>query len=131
MRNVQLAMFGLVLGTAGMLINDGANIRDKGLFFGYDAFVVGILSIQAFGGLLVGVVVKYADNILKGFAAAVSIVLSCVASVYLFHFQLSMQFLLGAGLVMIATYVYGASQGTRAPEKSQKQNYNSESDKTK
>ena len=65
-----------------------------------------IIAMQAFGGLLVGVVVKYADNILKGFSAAVSIVVSCIASVYFFEFRVSLPFLFGAGLVMIATYVY-------------------------
>jgi UDP-sugar transporter A1/2/3 len=33
--------------------------------------------LQAIGGLVVAVVVKYADNILKGFAASFSIVTSC------------------------------------------------------
>lgn len=52
----------------------------------------------------------YADNILKGFAAAVSIVVSCIVSVYLFQFSLSLPFVSGAGLVMLATYLYGIGQ---------------------
>ena len=39
--------------------------------------------LQAFGGLVVAAVVKYADNILKGFATSVSIVVSSLVS---FHF---------------------------------------------
>jgi len=37
---------------------------------------------QAFGGLVVAAVVKYADNILKGFATSVSIIVSSLVSFY-------------------------------------------------
>lgn len=37
---------------------------------------------QAFGGLVVAAVVKYADNILKGFATSLSIVVSSFVSFY-------------------------------------------------
>ena len=36
--------------------------------------------VQAMGGLVVAAVIKYADNILKGFASAASIVLSTLLS---------------------------------------------------
>lgn len=39
--------------------------------------------LQAVGGLVVALVMKYADNILKGFATSVSIVCSTVLSYYL------------------------------------------------
>lgn len=41
-----------------------------------------VLRSQAFGGLVVAAVVKYADNILKGFATSVSIVVSSLVSFY-------------------------------------------------
>lgn len=129
-RNVQLALFGSIIGTVGMFLKDGTKIQERGLLFGYDAVVWFILGLQAFGGLLVGVVVKYADNILKGFAAAVSIVLSCVVSVYLFHFRLSTQFLLGAGLVMVATYLYSAAHRSQVSNASDEKNV-SKNDKVK
>ena len=39
-------------------------------------------SFKALGGLVVAAVIKFADNILKGFAAALSIVLSSVISYF-------------------------------------------------
>ena len=45
--------------------------------------------LQAGGGLLVAMVVKYADNILKGFATSLSIIISCCASYFLFGFVVS------------------------------------------
>lgn len=65
--------------------------------------------MQAVGGLLVAVVVKYADNILKGFATSFAIILSCVVSLYLFNFVLSIQFIVGASLVMLAIYFYSTN----------------------
>lgn len=47
------------------------------------------------------------DNILKGFATSISIILSSVASVFLFDFHISLMFLLGSSLVIYATYLYG------------------------
>lgn len=63
--------------------------------------------MQAGGGLLVAVVVKYADNILKGFATSLSIIVSCIASIYLFDFHLTLQFAFGAFLVIVAIFLYG------------------------
>ncbi|KAJ8301499.1 LOW QUALITY PROTEIN: hypothetical protein KUTeg_020486 [Tegillarca granosa] len=101
LRNVQLSILGMVIGVITMEIKDGTKVSEKGFFFGYDYLV-----FVSFGGLVVAVVVKYADNILKGFATSASIVLSCVASMYFFDFQLSLQFTIGACLVMLSVYMY-------------------------
>lgn len=106
MRNVQLGVFGTALGLLGMWWKDGAAIAEKGFFFGYTPMVWCVIFNQAFGGLLVAVVVKYADNILKGFATSFSIIVSTVASVYLFGFHVDLMFTAGAGLVIGAVYMY-------------------------
>lgn len=105
-RNVQLGVFGTALGLLGMWWNDGDGISQNGFLFGYTPMVWCVIFNQAFGGLLVAVVVKYADNILKGFATSFSIVVSTVASVYLFGFTVDLLFTAGAGLVIGAVYMY-------------------------
>ena len=110
LRNIQLGIYGTIIGLVGMRIKDGNKIDDKGMLFGYTALVWIVISMQAFGGLLVAVVVKYADNILKGFATSCSIIISCVVSVYLFDFHINVQFLLGAVLVISAVLLYGRPQ---------------------
>ena len=65
-----------------------------------------IIMLQSVGGILVAVVVKYADNILKGFATSAAIVISCVVSVYLFDVTLSLQFIFGTVLVVLSIYLY-------------------------
>uniref|UniRef100_A0A3Q0R398 Solute carrier family 35 member 2 n=1 Tax=Amphilophus citrinellus TaxID=61819 RepID=A0A3Q0R398_AMPCI len=105
-RNVQLGIFGTALGLLGMWWNDGAVIAERGFLFGYTSMVWCVIFNQAFGGLLVAVVVKYADNILKGFATSFSIIVSTVMSIYLFGFHVDLLFTVGAGLVIGAVYMY-------------------------
>uniref|UniRef100_UPI00398F06C0 UDP-galactose translocator n=1 Tax=Pristiophorus japonicus TaxID=55135 RepID=UPI00398F06C0 len=111
LRNVQLGMFGTLLGLAAMWSKDGTAVAERGFFHAYTPMVWCVVANQAFGGLLVAVVVKYADNILKGFAASFSIVLSTVASVYLLDFHVDLHFALGAGLVIGAVYMYSLPKG--------------------
>lgn len=73
----------------------------------YDYFVWYLVILQATGGLLVAMVVKYADNILKGFATSLAIVVACVASILLFDFQLTLQFTFGTLLVISSIFMYG------------------------
>ena len=106
-RNVQLGFIGLISGTFTVFLKDGDQIRENGFFHGYDWVVWTVVVLTSLGGLMVAVVVKYADNILKGFATSAAIVLSCLVSVYFFDFVLSFQFVLGASMVMAAVYLYG------------------------
>ena len=55
-------------------------IEEKGFFYGYDLFVWYLVALNACGGLIVAVVVKYADNILKGFACSMAIIITCILS---------------------------------------------------
>lgn len=89
------------------LLQDGSAIREKGFLFGYDYLVWTLVALQSFGGLMVALVIKYADNIVKGFATSASIVLACLFSMMLFDFQVTYLFAIGALLVMVAVYIYG------------------------
>jgi UDP-sugar transporter A1/2/3 len=106
-RNIQLGLFSVILcAVFGVIIKDGEAVRQHGFFQGYSTFALLTILCQALGGLLVALVVKYADNILKGFATSISIVLSCFVSVFLFDFMVSWTFLVGAGLVILSTFLY-------------------------
>lgn len=107
MRNIQLSLLSLPLSLLMTIINDYTAISNQGFFFGYDLLVWFLVLLQACGGLIVAVVVKYADNILKNFATSLAIVLSCIISIYLFSFLLTPQFAFGTILVIIAVFLYG------------------------
>ncbi|KAF9284100.1 hypothetical protein BGZ88_010151 [Linnemannia elongata] len=87
-------------------LKDGEGVTEQGFFAGYDMLVITAIACQSAGGLIVAVVVKYADNILKGFATSISIVISAIASVALFGSQIGTIFMFGTVLVLGATYMY-------------------------
>lgn len=73
---------------------------------GFDIIVWCVVATQAFGGLIVAVVIKYADNILKAFATSVSIIFSAVASIFIFNIIPRIMFIGGAILVIGAVVLY-------------------------
>eukprot|EP01116_Phalansterium_solitarium_P018392 TRINITY_DN4854_c0_g1_i1.p1 TRINITY_DN4854_c0_g1~~TRINITY_DN4854_c0_g1_i1.p1 ORF type:complete len:408 (-),score=128.58 TRINITY_DN4854_c0_g1_i1:299-1522(-) len=105
-RNVQLGVWGAPLGLVFALFNDYDSIVEKGFFQGF-GWVVGLLVFQqAAGGLLIAVAIRYADNILKGFATSISIILSSIVSMIMFSFEPNLLWLGGAALVIVATILY-------------------------
>jgi UDP-sugar transporter A1/2/3 len=111
-RNIQLGMFGTFFALLTVYLNDGMGVSEKGFFFGYTPLVWVNIFIQSFGGLIVAIVIKYADNILKGFATSISIIVSCVASIYLFNTEINLVFSLGTVLVVSATLLYSYTPPT-------------------
>ncbi|XP_018583668.1 UDP-N-acetylglucosamine transporter-like isoform X2 [Scleropages formosus] len=107
-RNIQLGVFGLVFGLMGVFVYDGNRVREYGMFQGYNHLTWTVVALQALGGLVIAAVIKYADNILKGFATSLSIILSTLISYFwLQDFEPTSVFFLGAVLVIAATFLYG------------------------
>lgn len=105
-RNIQLAAIAVPVGLVTLVASDHETITEKGFFFGYTLLTWTVIILQAQGGLLVAVVVKYADNILKGFATSISIIISCIVSIYVFDFVITFQFFIGASLVIASVFLY-------------------------
>jgi UDP-galactose transporter len=89
-RNCQLSFWSLFPSLfLGVLWKEGDAISKTGFFAGYNWVVWMAILFQAAGGVIVALVINYADNIAKNFATSVSIVLSCVASAYFFDFKVT------------------------------------------
>jgi len=113
-RNVQLSLFSLAPALVPVLYgppvpNSRGFIADSLKNFGGWAWAT--VSIQVFGGLVTAVVIKYSDNILKGFATSLSIILSFLASVILFNFSITPSFVIGSSTVLVATWLYNQPAG--------------------
>eukprot|EP01126_Amoeba_proteus_P045393 TRINITY_DN5078_c0_g1_i2.p1 TRINITY_DN5078_c0_g1~~TRINITY_DN5078_c0_g1_i2.p1 ORF type:complete len:229 (+),score=25.61 TRINITY_DN5078_c0_g1_i2:399-1085(+) len=108
LRNLQLASIGLMVSLLIVLCDYQQMYGNdkKGFFFGWNRVVIAVAVNQALSGFLVALVVKYADNILKGFAVSISIILSSLVSIFFFNFVVSFSFLVGSFLVMISLYLY-------------------------
>jgi len=113
-RNFQLAGYSVLIGLGGLFLRptDYAVVSTEGFFHGYTNLTYFNVFIQSCGGIIIAFVIKHADNILKNFATAFSLVLSCLFSFLLFSMSLSGLFMLGVALVLFATSLY--SQGTAA-----------------
>ena len=90
-------IFGLIF---GVYIYDGDLVLKNGFFSGYNIYLWITIILQVIGGLVVAMVVKYADNILKGFSTSLAIIVSAIASVFIFDFHISFLFFVGSILVL-------------------------------
>ncbi|KAJ3788653.1 nucleotide-sugar transporter-domain-containing protein [Lentinula aff. detonsa] len=112
-RNVQLSLFSLIPALLPILYSSTPSSVGffPGLFRNFGMWAWATVSIQVFGGLVTAIVIKYSDNILKGFATSLSIVLSFLASVILFDFKITPSFVIGASTVLCATWMYNQPPG--------------------
>ncbi|XP_028902892.1 CMP-sialic acid transporter [Ornithorhynchus anatinus] len=106
-RNIQMYLSGIMVTLVVVYMSDGPEVTKKGFFYGYTYYVWFVIFLASVGGLYTSVVVKYTDNIMKGFSAAAAILLSTIASVMLFGLQITFTFSLGALLVCVSIYLYG------------------------
>jgi UDP-sugar transporter A1/2/3 len=115
-RNVQLSLFSLLPALSPIMFayaesNNGMKPWTfSSLFDNFGPWAWATVATQVVGGLVTAMVIKYADNILKGFATSLSIVISSLASVALFNFIITFTFLLGSLTVLVATWLYNQPQ---------------------
>lgn len=116
MRNVQMAFFSICIALINMLrdndrgftgeMDENNNPIVKPFMHGFTGWAYAVLLLQAAGGLLVAAVIKYADNVLKGMATGVSVVTATFFSTFLFGTTLSVQFAVGAGIILVSVYFF-------------------------
>jgi UDP-sugar transporter A1/2/3 len=118
-RNVQLSMFSLIPALMPVLFQSAGAGGSGGLFGillgpfrNFSLWAWGTVLTQVFGGLITALVIKYSDNILKGFATSLSIVISFLASVGLFAYPITPAFVLGSSIVLAATWMYNQPADT-------------------
>ena len=105
---VQLALTSLIIGGTWALVTDWTPITTKGLWYGFDYKACIAAVNSAAGGLTVAAVLKYADAVLKGYATAISVLLTGVLSMVLFGTELSVEYALGMTNVLAAVFLYNA-----------------------
>jgi len=105
-RNFHLAFFSLLLASSHILYTDSNKIVENGMFQGFDKLVVLTVAMQGMTGFVASMMFKYADAVLKGFATSIAVVISTVASFFLFDTSLNAMFVLGASMVISAVKMY-------------------------
>ncbi|CAE8737255.1 unnamed protein product, partial [Polarella glacialis] len=105
-RNIHLAMFAFLVAFVGAYTKDSAAIAAKGFFQGYQPITCLVVVLEASGGIIVALVIKYTDNILKNFATAISIVTATTLSIIFTGFVIHPLFVLGTVAVLGAITIY-------------------------
>ncbi|KAK1924098.1 hypothetical protein DB88DRAFT_489076 [Papiliotrema laurentii] len=119
-RNTQLSLFSLIPALVPILFGGSddpslgwlAGVVNK--FSHFNGWALGTVLTQTFGGLITAIVIRYSDNIMKGFATSLSIIISFLASVALFSYPITLAFIVGSSIVLGATYIYN-SPASQAP----------------
>jgi UDP-galactose transporter len=103
-RNVQLSLWGMCFAAGSLLLRDADAVLSRGFFAGWSGMALVVVLCQSVGGLVTAVVVKYTDTIIKGFVVGLSVVITTVLSKFLFGTELTMQFTMGAGAVLLSIF---------------------------
>jgi len=106
---VQLAFVSLVIMGFYCLIMESKEIMEKGLWYGFNAPAYVSILVSALGGLTVAAVLKFADAVLKGYATAISVILTGMSSMVLFGTKLNVLYFLGIGNVICAVLLYSST----------------------
>ncbi|BGO89733.1 hypothetical protein NBRC10512_004388 [Rhodotorula toruloides] len=122
-RNVQLSFFSLLPAATAVfapgfrLFGGGSTTPNptagQPVFANFGGWAWAVVLIQVFGGLVTALVIRYSDNIMKGFATSLAIVLSFCAGIVLFDFQVTLSFLVGTCMVVASTYMYNSPDAPR------------------
>lgn len=106
--NMQLQLFSLPIAALAML-KDFHRLYERGPFSGWTSMTWVVVLLNALGGFMVTLTMKYADNILKTLAASLSLVMNCLLSAVFFSIAVTEQRMAGIALVISATVLYNAS----------------------
>jgi len=96
-KNMQLYLFGILVAAFGL------NLAAARHFSPLAWLIVGT---NAAAGLCVSLVLKYADNLIKGFSTSAAVLLAALVSSACFSIHLRRPFALGASVVCVAFFLY-------------------------
>ena len=103
---VQLAGMSILAIGAYAVVRDWTIIIQYGIFHNFTNGAALSCFMSAIGGLIVASVLKYADSILKGYATALSVIMTGMLSMLFFGTQLSTVYFLGIINVIAAVILY-------------------------
>ena len=104
-RNLQLSFYSLPLSML-LAVKNGTPFTYNGFFSGFDSIVVTISILQAGGGIITALVMRYASTILKCFAVSLSICICTVVSILFGQENLTLRVVFGTTLVNCAIFLY-------------------------
>lgn len=108
-RNLQLSLISVPFSVIGIASQDKSIVFKGKFLVGYDGIVWCIVGMQTAGGIIIGFVMKYASNILKCLAVAISVCFCALYSIATDEMAMSTSTFIGIFAVVAAVFMYSLS----------------------
>ncbi|KAJ0405755.1 hypothetical protein P43SY_003605 [Pythium insidiosum] len=116
-QNALLYVFGIVFNGIGLMVESN-NLSSRGFFSGYNGWTFAVIFVNCIGGISVGFILKFLDNIACVYAHAVAMMLTMLFSMLFFKFSPSLEFVCGLSVLLISMYLYHHQvEGATAPSR--------------
>uniref|UniRef100_A0A0N5BDV0 UDP-galactose transporter n=1 Tax=Strongyloides papillosus TaxID=174720 RepID=A0A0N5BDV0_STREA len=106
--NFQLAAFSVPVFFCVSVITDSSKIDEKGLFAGFDWWVIAVYFLYGLHGMVVALLLKHASSILKCFASGFVIASTAIVSIFLFNIIPNLLLIFGTSIILLAVYLYSS-----------------------
>lgn len=104
-QNLQLYIYGMLFNGLGLAV-ESEDISDHGFFHGYNGWTCAVIVVNCVGGISMGVILKYLDNIACVYSHAIAMMLTMLFSILFFSFSPSLEFGCGLSVLLISMYLY-------------------------
>jgi UDP-sugar transporter A1/2/3 len=115
-RNIQMSLISIPVAAAVVHFQDFERLVGGTFFEGYDAVVWFVVALQAIGGIITAYVLKFASNVLKCLAIAISICCCAMYSVISGELKITISLVMGVFLVCASVGGYSMSTKQMSPE---------------
>uniref|UniRef100_A0AAV1VB47 Uncharacterized protein n=1 Tax=Peronospora matthiolae TaxID=2874970 RepID=A0AAV1VB47_9STRA len=105
-QSLQMYSFGVLFNTAGVLLVESDDIVTKGFFHDFNHWTVAVIAVHNMGGIGIGFILKYLDNIACVYAHSMAMVLTMLASMLFFSFSPTLELGCGLTVLLISVYIY-------------------------
>lgn len=104
-QNVLLYVYGILFNALALLV-EREEIATRGFFHGYNGWTAAVIVVNCVGGISMGLVLKFLDNMACVYSHAVAMMLTMLFSMLFFRFSPSLEFACGLAVVVISMYLY-------------------------
>lgn len=104
-QNLQLYIYGMLFNGIGLMV-ESEDISEHGFLHGYNGWTCAVIVVNCVGGISMGVILKYLDNIACVYSHAIAMMLTMLFSILFFSFSPSLEFGCGLSVLLISMYLY-------------------------
>lgn len=104
-QNAQLYVYGILFNGFGLAF-EASEISENGFFYGYNEWTFAVIFVNCVGGICMGFILKYLDNIACVYSHAIAMMLTMFFSMLFFQFSPSLEFGCGLSVLLISMYLY-------------------------